>query len=165
LEKRIALARRIVGDEIKAFSDQSFNIGADWFGGALSDSETRRRLDAETDRLEDALKQLGQDEAKLRKLGQKHYDKEFYRKLRGLEGSQIDGPLNFAWRIDFPHVLSRAPIETVRGEFSVVNQAQRQQDLVVAQPGRTDSGFDLIVGNTPYVTARNAEQRELYRER
>ena len=165
LEKRIALARRIVGDEIKALSDQSFNLGADWFGGALSDRETRRRLDEETERLELALKQLTQDEAKLRKLGQKHYDKDFYRKLRELEGSEMDGPLNFAWRIDFPHVLSGAPTTTLAGEFSLVNQAQRQQELTSGNRAKLDSGFDLIVGNPPFVTARNKVKRELYRQR
>ena len=77
----------------------------------------------------------------------------------------MDGPLNFAWRIDFPHVLSGAPTTTIAGEFSLVNQAQHQQELTSGNRTKLDSGFDLIVGNPPFVTARNAEKRELYRER
>src|SRR5205823_6731199 len=84
---------------------------------------------------------------------------------RELEGSEMDGPLNFAWRIDFPHVLSGATAATVRGEFALVNQAQRQQELTVGHSPKSGAGFDLIVGNPPFVTARNAQKRELYRER
>lgn len=167
LEKRIGLAQRIITDEIKGLSDRSFNLGADWFGAGLSDREQSRRLDEEIARLQTALKQLQRDGANLHKLKQQTAQKaaDFYRKLRELEGSEMDGPLNFAWRIDFPHVLSGAPTTTLGGEFSLVNQAQPQQDLVVGRSGKTDSGFDLIVGNPPFVTARNAEKRELYRER
>jgi hypothetical protein len=127
--------------------------------------KNEERTDTEIIRLEAARQQLERDESNLGKLQQRRFDKDFYRKLRELEGSEMDGPLNFAWRIDFPHVLSGAPSETIRGEFSLVNQTQRQQDLVVAQSGKADSGFDLIIGNPPFVTARNRIKRELYRER
>jgi type I restriction-modification system DNA methylase subunit len=167
LEKRIGLAQRIITDEIKGLSDRSFNLGADWFGAGLSDKEQSRRLDEEVARLQTALKQLERDAINLHKLKQQTAQKaaDFYRKLRELEGSEMDGPLNFAWRIDFPHVLSSAPTTTLSGEFALVNQIQRQQELTGANRARFDSGFDLIVGNPPFVTARNAEKRELYRER
>ena len=77
----------------------------------------------------------------------------------------MDGPLNFAWRIDFPHVLSATRTTTLAGEFSLINQTQRQQELVAGSRAKIDSGFDLIVGNPPFVTARNPKKRELYRER
>jgi type I restriction-modification system DNA methylase subunit len=163
LEKRIGLARRIIADEMAALK-KGF-IGSNWFGESLSEREERERTDTEIIRLEAARQQLERDESNLGKLQQRRFDKDFYRKLRELEGSEMDGPLNFAWRIDFPHVLSGAPSETLRGEFSLVNQTQRQQDLVVAQSGNADSGFDLIIGNPPFVTARNRIKRELYRER
>src|SRR5438552_157660 len=163
LEKRIALARRIVGDEIVSLK-KGF-IASNWFGESISEREEQDRTDTEITRLEAALTQLDRDGANLRRLEQRQFDKDFYRKLRELEGSEMDGPLNFAWRIDFPHVLSGASTETLRGEFSLVNQAQRQQDLLVAKSAKSDSGFDLIVGNPPFVTARNAQKRELYRER
>src|SRR5439155_18378291 len=58
-----------------------------------------------------------------------------------------------------------APAATLRGELVLVNQAQRQHELTVTHPVKSDAGFDLIVGNPPFVTARNAEKRELYRGR
>jgi type I restriction-modification system DNA methylase subunit len=163
LEKRIALARRIIDDEIVAL--RGGFIAGNWFGESISEREERERTETEISRLEAARKQVDRDEGNLGKLKQRQFDKEFYRKLRELEGSEMDGPLNFAWRIDFPHVLSGAPIETLRGEFALINQAQRQQELAPANPSKPDSGFDLIVGNPPFVTARNAVKRELYRER
>ncbi|GEM_PF-589991 len=164
LEKRIALAQRIITDEIAELK-KGF-IGSNWFGESLSEREERERTETEIERLQTALKQLERDEANLKKLQQRQFDKDFYRKLRELEGSEMDGPLNFAWRIDFPHVLSGVSSETLRGEFALVNEAQRQQELTAApRPAKSDAGFDLIVGNPPFVTARNAEKRELYRER
>ncbi len=48
-----------------------------------------------------------------------------------------DKDMTFAWRLDFPEVFQRKERE----------------------------GFDLVVGNPPFVTARNPEKRELYRAR
>ncbi|HEY6154640.1 MAG TPA: hypothetical protein VIW07_12945 [Candidatus Udaeobacter sp.] len=163
LEKRITLARRVIEDEIASLK-KGF-IGSNWFGESISEREERERTQREIDRLETALTQLGRDDQNLQKLKQRKFDKEFYRKLRELEGSQMDGPLNFAWRIDFPHVLGGTPSTTLGGEFALVNQAQRQQELASANRAKLDGGFDLIVGNPPFVTARNATKRELYRER
>ena len=167
LEKRIGLAQRIITDEVKDLSDRSFNLGADWFGAGLSDREQSRRLDEEIAKLQAALKQLERDATNLHRLKQQTAQKaaDFYRRLRELEGSEMDGPLNFAWRIDFPHVLSSAPTTTLSGEFTLVNQTQRQQELTAVDRATLDSGFDLIVGNPPFVTARNPKKRELYRER
>lgn len=165
LEKRIALAGRVIEDEIAALK-KGF-IGSNWFGESISEREERERTEREINRLQTALKQLERDDGnlmKLRKLSALNRA-DFYRKLRELEGSEMDGPLNFAWRIDFPHVLSGAPTTTFTGEFSLVNQAQRQQELTNSNRAKLDSGFDLIVGNPPFVTARNAQKRELYRER
>ena len=64
------------------------------------------------------------------------YDKDFYPKLRRLEGADFDSPFNFAWQLDFAGIF---------------------------RPER--GGFDIIVGNPPFVTARNPTKRELYRER
>jgi Eco57I restriction-modification methylase len=165
LEKRIALAKRVISDEIKGLSDRSFNL-TDFFGGiSLSEAQERTKIEAETARLQKALTQLERDEKNFGKLQQRQFDKDFYQKLRKLEGSQMDGPLNFAWRIDFPHVLSGIPTATMAGEFALINQAQHQQELTAGKSDKLASGFDLIVGNPPFVTARNPKKRELYRER
>src|SRR5207248_1007063 len=48
----------------------------------------------------------------------------------------FNSPFNFAWPLDFTSIFSR-----------------------------NKPGFDIIVGNPPFVTARNPKKRELYRER
>ena len=51
-----------------------------------------------------------------------------------------------------------SPTTTLAGEFALVNQAQCQQELTAANRAKLDSGFDLIVGNPPFVTARNPKE-------
>ena len=59
----------------------------------------------------------------------------------------------------FRMCLAARQATTLGGEFALVNQAQRQQELGAANRAKLDSGFDLIVGNPPFVTARNKEKR------
>jgi len=61
---------------------------------------------------------------------------DFYPSLRRLEGADFDSPTNFAWRLDFPAIF-----------------------------GREEPGFDIVVGNPPFVTARDPEKRALWRKR
>jgi hypothetical protein len=170
VERRLALSQRVVSDEIAGLRAKANVIADDWFGDSVSDAEKRRKLEEEIKRLEKALAQLKKDEAEFRKLQRRPMDKDLHHKLRELEGSVPDGPYNFAWRIDFPHVLSTAPKTTLAGEMALVNEAQTQQEILSApstinsQPS-TSSGFDILVGNPPFVTARNPIKRELYRER
>jgi len=49
--------------------------------------------------------------------------------------------------------------------LAIVNEAQKQQELPAGRVIDFQSGFDIIVGNPPFVTARNPKKRELYRER
>src|SRR5262249_34857374 len=72
----------------------------------------------------------------LEKLAKRPHDPKFYPDLRKLEGADFDSPFNFAWQLDFAEIFS---------------------------PER--GGFDIVVGNPPFVTARNPTKRELYRER
>jgi hypothetical protein len=137
----------------------------DLFGVGASDAANQRRVDAEIARLRDALKQLesdGRELAKLQKLKSLNLT-DFYRHLRELEGSKPDGPHNFVWRLDFPHVLATRDKGTVLDSLSLVNEAG--QGELVATTSRLAGGFDLVVGNPPFVTARNAEKRELYAKR
>jgi type I restriction-modification system DNA methylase subunit len=163
LDKRIALAQRIITDEIAALKKGL--IVTNWFGESLSEREERERTETEIERLNTALKQLACDEKNLHMLKQLKFDKDFYSKLRELEGSEMDGPLNFAWRIDFPHVLSGGPTATLGGEFALINQAQRQQELTTGNREKLAGGFDLVVGNPPFVNVRSKSKLELYRER
>ncbi|HKZ76818.1 MAG TPA: hypothetical protein VJ124_00735, partial [Pyrinomonadaceae bacterium] len=62
------------------------------------------------------------------------------------------------------------PVSTLAGEFTLVNQSGNQQELpasVAVSPTTLfgKGGFDIIVGNPPFVTARNPMKRELWRAR
>src|SRR3989442_900185 len=90
----------------------------------------------------------------------------YYQDLRELEGADFDSPFNFAWHIDFAEIFAPTPapaVATVTGEFAFVNELKGQGSLV--EERTVPNGFDIIVGNPPFVTARNPTRRELYRER
>ena len=107
------------------------------FGLAESAAKKRERLAREMRHLESAIRKVEEDREKIAKLKTRVYDGQFYPKLRKLEGADFDSPFNFAWTVDFPGIFG---------------------------PDKS-SGFDIIVGNPPFVTARNATRRELYRQR
>jgi len=81
---------------------------------------------------DEALAKIRRDVRDLDTLERRPLDSDFYSKLRKLEGADFDSPFNFAWHIDFPSV------------FAIDN-----------------GGFDIVVGNPPFVTARNPNKREL----
>jgi hypothetical protein len=161
LSGRLALGQRVVKDQIHALSTNQ-QVG-DLFGIGASDAANQRRVEAEIARLRDALKQLEKDAKEFQRLQSRPLDKDFYRNLRKLEGAEPDGPHNFVWRLDFPHVLATRDKGTVLDSLSLINEAG--QGELVETKSRSAGGFDLIVGNPPFVTARNPEKRELYRER
>jgi hypothetical protein len=137
LEKRLSLSRRILESEIRALRSQDSALD-NLFGLAESAAKKRERLTREIGQLEGALGKVGDDQRQLERLENRIYDEQFYPKLRKLEGAAFDSPFNFSWTIDFPGIFS----------------------------GGTDrSGFDIIVGNPPFVTARNPNKRELWRQR
>src|SRR5205823_8411980 len=63
LERRIALARRIIDDEIDALN-KGF-IATNWFGESISEREERERTDTEISRLEAARQQLDRKSTRL----------------------------------------------------------------------------------------------------
>jgi len=163
---RLGLAQKVVKDQITTLSDAAHNLASDFFNEpGLSDRQTQRRAEMEISRLKKALEKLESSEKELQRLEKRTVDgtPEFYRNLRKLEGAEPDGPHNFVWRLDFPHVLGEKKKGTLLDNFPLVNEAG-QGELVEAKD-KSAGGFDLIVGNPPFVTARNAEKRQLYRER
>ena len=95
----------------------------------------RRSVSATSGRskiLSAAFAKVESDQKELEKLRRRDADSQFYPKLRKLEGADFDSPFNFAWDIDFPGVFA--------GE---------------------NGGFDIIVGNPPFVTARNRRSASL----
>lgn len=106
------------------------------FGEEVSDREKRRLLAHEMEQIREALAKVESDRKEAEKLAGRFLDPLFYPKLRRLEGADFNSPFNFAWRLDFAGIFAREK-----------------------------PGFDIIVGNPPFVTARNPKKRELYRER
>jgi len=135
LEKRLELSGRILEDEIAALRTNDSALDT-LFGLSESAAEKRKRNQQELGRLEEAQKKVARDRDELDRLRTRVYDSQFYPKLRKLEGADFDSPFNFAWRLDFPGIFTG-----------------------------NGTGFDIIVGNPPFVTARNPVKRELWRQR
>ncbi len=136
VEERLDLSQRIVQEEIKVLKASDSALDS-LFGLSESAAENRRRITGEIEKLEEALGKVGKDREDLERLSTRDFDRQFYPKLRKLEGADFDSPFNFAWAIDFPNIFGNGS-------------------------GR---GFDIIVGNPPFVTARNPVKRELWRQR
>ncbi len=138
LKKRLEVSEAVINTQLKALRHEDSTL-ANMFGEGKSEADRRKRIAHETEQLEAALKKIRSDMAARDQLEQQPLDHAFIQKLRKLEGASFDAPFNFAWRIDFPQVFF---------------------------PGKGEgSGFDIIVGNPPFVTARNPAKRELYRAR
>ena len=149
LRCHLDLSERVLNDEIKALKTQD-SLAATWFGETTSETEKRRQIAAEISQLQAALQKVAADRKALEKIAARPYDASFYPELRKLEGADFDSPFNFSWRIDYADIFQNgAGSATANGKTET------------ALPG----GFDLILGNPPFVTARNPEKRELYRER
>lgn len=139
LGKRLTLSQRIIEDELKALDTSESALDKLFHDETESSATKRKRLAHEKERLQEALAKIEKDRRELERLSQREFDSQFYVKLRKLEGADFDSPFNFAWYVDFP------------GIFAGQNGSK--------------GGFDIIVGNPPFVTARNRTKRELWQER
>jgi hypothetical protein len=142
LRSRLGLTTKVLTDEIKQLQTEDSNLAGNWFGETQSESHRRRQIAGEIEHLQEALLRIAADRKTLEKIAGQPYDSRFYPKLRKLEGAEFDAPFNFAWRLDFADIF------------------HREGDGTLAE-----GGFDVVLGNPPFVTARNPEKRELYRER
>jgi len=137
LRHRLELSERILTDEIKALSNAKSQLALSIIQETQSEAAKRRQVEQEVVRLQGALQEVAADRKSLERIAARPFDiAHFYPEIRKLEGADFDSPFNFSWRIDFADVFQS-----------------------------TTGGFDLILGNPPFVTARNPEKRELYRER
>jgi len=165
LRLRLDLSAQVVTAELEQLQNKDSHLD-DWFGGSKSDADSRRQIAGEIERLNLALSKIQADRKTLEKVASRPMDSKFYPELRKLEGADFNAPFNFAWRIDYADIFNpraEGVATTLKGEFSLVNESQKQQELTARK--RLPGGFDLILGNPPFVTARNAEKRDLYRER
>ncbi len=181
LARRLDLSQRVIEDELKRLRAEAANatpgmLAMLGFDENASETDKRRRIAAETRQLEEALQKIAADRKTLQKLEAGRFASDFYPRLRRLEGADFDSPFNFAWHIDFAEIFHREPqpsecghSECGRGLSAPTPQAEPKNRKVGAlRPlphSSSAGGFDLIVGNPPFVTARNPVKRELYRER
>jgi type I restriction-modification system DNA methylase subunit len=170
LRQRLDLSQRVLQDELKDLDRQKADITPGLFAQLgfdenTTESQKRNRIEHEIHQAEQALEKIHADRTALEKLAGRPFDTEFFPKLRKLEGADFDSPFNFAWRIDFPNIISTNSITTLAGEFGIVNEVQKQQELPANTGNILQSGFDIVVGNPPFVTARNPRKRKLYRDR
>ncbi len=135
LEQRLKLSGKLVQEEIERVVRDDSALDG-LFGIEESKAKTRERNERELANLKKALASIEKDTRELEKLTRRDADSQFYAKLRKLEGADFNSPFNFAWYIDFPNVFANE-----------------------------NGGFDIVVGNPPFVTARNPLKRELWRQR
>ena len=135
LKRRLELSRKMVEEERGRLIRDDSALDG-LFGIEESKGKKRERNQREIKNLDEALTKIQKDYHELGRLEQRQFDNDFYSKLRKLEGADFDSPFNFAWHIDFPSVFA-------------------------AQNG----GFDIIVGNPPFVNVSSQKRRELYRSR
>jgi hypothetical protein len=156
LGRRLDLSQRVLEDE-KTLLRKGQQVG-DLFGNDEgSDAEKRRRAEAEIEQLDKALAKVTSDRKVLEKLTDRPMAADFYRELRKLEGADFDSPFNFVWRIDYAEIFTgKRAATTIAGDFNLGDELA---------PVSRAGGFDLIVGNPPFVTARNPMKRELYADR
>ena len=140
LRARLDLSERIITDELNTLDTCESALDTLFHDETESSAGKRKRIKQEKERLSEALGKIGKDRSDLEKLANHQYDNQFYVKLRKLEGADFDSPFNFTWYIDFPQIFASK-----------------------ANSGR--GGFDIAVGNPPFVTARNQQKRELWRQR
>ncbi|MCI0743485.1 MAG: hypothetical protein L0Y72_31035, partial [Gemmataceae bacterium] len=136
LRRRLDLTERVLVEDLKNLENVDAPAAQNLFGEGLPSREKLRLINQEMIRVRDALKKVQNDKKELEALAKRTFDSAFYPKLRRLEGADFSSPFNFAWQLDFPALFSR-----------------------------DNPGFDIIVGNPPFVTARNPKKRKLYAER
>lgn len=167
LDRRLEMSRRVLEAELKEWQKEHSLISDTLFSDETETrAEKRKRIEHETQHIQSGLKKLADDRKELDRLASRDFDNQFYPKLRRLEGADFDSPFNFAWQIDFADIFASRngkAVSTLRGEFAFVDEVDRQRSILDQR--QEAGGFDIIVGNPPFVTARNPKKRELYRER
>ncbi len=137
------------------------------FDRHASKAEVQRYEEARAE-LEAALGEVAEIERALRPLCEKPtLELADDALMARLEAAGEDDKITFSWELDFPEVFSppAGATATLRGAMTdIVNQVPGQMELPVRDTSRR-GGFDIIVGNPPFVTARNPSKRELYRKR
>lgn len=163
LTERTRLSRLQIEAQLKALEDRNATQ-SDMF--AVRETKAAiQAAQAERERLAEVLAGIQGTEKELKKLAGKRLTDKDDAALTQLEALRESEEITFAWELDFPEIFyeTSAPAATLTGKMGMVNETEGQMEL--ATPTGKRGGFDLMVGNPPFVTARNPEKREFYRER
>ena len=166
MKRRLDLTEKVLREETGDLKKKTSQLTLSIVSETAGETAKGRLIEQEITRLENAIAKVAADRKALDKIAARPLDSRFYPEIRKLEGAEFDAPFNFAWRIDYADIFNpraEGASATLKGEFGLVNDSQKQQELT--SRSRLPGGFDLILGNPPFVTARNPEKRELYRER
>jgi hypothetical protein len=161
LERQWELAERFISQQM----DDLPGIQTGLFGETEKEAEKRRWREEQEKRLKEALEEIERLRERLENIsGRKTIGDMEARRLAELEG-QVGKDVSFVWHLDFAEVFNRKSqtVATLRGKFAFMEHGPGQMELPEKRP--TPSGFDIVVGNPPFVTARDPERREAYRER
>lgn len=138
----------------------------DMFDRKETKAEIRRR-EAALAEIDAALAEVKKTEAALKPLiARKRLTQAGDDLLTQLEASSEGEEITFIWELDFPEIFAvpQEAASTIAGAMrALVNQTPGQMELPVREVQR--GGFDIVMGNPPFVTARNPEKRVLYRAR
>ena len=162
LQKQWELAERFIQQQIEGLPAAQMQ---GFFGETEKEAEKRRWREEQEQRLREALGEIKQLRKRVENIdARKTISDLAARTLAELEG-QVGKDISFVWHLDFAEVFNRKPqtVATLGGEFAFMELGPGQMELPEKRP--TPSGFDIIVGNPPFVTARNPELREKYRKR
>jgi hypothetical protein len=154
LESQRATQLASAGTQIDMFDRKETKAEIRWREAALAQIDTAL---AEVRKTEAALEPL---------IAKKQLVNADDESLTQLEASSGGEEITFIWELDFPEIFAvpQEAASTITGAMSaLVNQMPGQMELRVRKIQR--GGFDIIVGNPPFVTARNRAKREAYAAR
>ncbi len=163
LKKRLEVSEKVLADQLQLHRQEDSSL-AGMFGDTGTKAERRKRIAHESRQLEQALAGVKAAQRERDELERRPQEHAFVQRLRKLEGASFDAPFNFAWRLDFPQVFwPEAPKTTLNGKLALGNELKGQMDITAT--ASMLGGFDLFVGNPPFVMAANSRSCELWRER
>ena len=85
--------------------------------------------------------------------------------LNRLEAASENEEITFTWELDFPEIFFEAGSASGHTDRQDEPGEPNQGQMELTAPAGKRGGFDIIVGNPPFVTARNEEKRKAYFER
>jgi len=161
LENKLDLAELLIRQQLENLRKVQLYL----FGETTEDPRKRRWREEQKRKLNEAQTDIWRIREELKKIkpGKGSLSLEDEDKLRRLDG-RTGHRISFVWRLDFMEVFNRPqPASTFDGDLPFPTEPGGQRKLIATTT--RPSGFDIIVGNPPFVTCRDKKRREQYRKR